>query len=273
MTVDQSRPLPGAPSEIKACCAAGYQSDVVALILGESFHPGGAALTRRLAGAVGVSAGREVLDVASGPGATAMLLARELGASVVGVDLAEGSVAQANRRAADAGMAGHGPGRVRFEVGDAERLPLPDASVDIVVSECALCTFPDKEAAAAEMARVVRPGGRIGITDVVVDPARLDPELADLAGWIACLADARPVEGYRAVFASAGLETVLVEHHDQALGDMIDMIDARITALAMARSEALADVDLPSVRRRIAAARRAVADGVAGYVLMVARRP
>jgi len=273
MTVDQTRPLPGEPGEIKACCAAGYQSDVVALILGESYHPGGAALTRRLAGAVGVSAGREVLDVASGPGATAMLLAREFGASVVGVDLAEGSVAQANRRAADAQMAGHGRGQVRFEVGDAERLPLPDASVDVVVSECALCTFPDKEAAAAEMARVVRPGGRIGITDVVVDPPRLDPELADLAGWIACLADARPVEGYRAVFASAGLETVLVEHHDQALGDMIDMIDARITALAMARSEALADVDLPSVRRRIAAARRAVADGVAGYVLMVARRP
>jgi SAM-dependent methyltransferase len=162
---------------------------------------------------------------------------------------------------------------VHFEVGDAERLPLADASVDVVVSECALCTFPDKLAAATEMARVVRRGGRIGITDVVLDPARLDPELADLAGWVACLADARPVEGYQAIFGSAGLETVSVERHDEALGDMIDMIDARITALAMARSAALADVDLASVRRRVAVARRAVADGVAGYALMVARRP
>ena len=273
MIAEANGSLPAEPAEIKACCAAGYQSDVVALILGESYHPGGAALSHRLAGAVGVTDGCEVLDVASGPGSTAMLLAREFRASVLGVDLGEGAVAQASRRAADAGMLGHGPGQVHFEVGDAERLPLADASVDVVVSECALCTFPDKLAAAAEMARVVRRGGRIGITDVVLDPARLDPELADLAGWVACLADARPVEGYQAIFGSAGLETVSVERHDEALGDMIDMIDARITALAMARSAALADVDLASVRRRVAVARRAVADGVAGYALMVARRP
>lgn len=259
--------------DLKVCCAAGYQSDVVALVLGESYHPGGAALTRRLAGALGVTEGSEVLDVASGPGATALLLAREFGAAVVGVDLGEAAVAAASLRAQEAGVAGRGKGKVHFEVGDAERLPIPEASVDFVVSECALCTFPDKEAAAQEMARVVRSGGRIGITDVVVDRERLDPELADLAGWIACLADARPVEGYRAVFASAGLETVLVEHHDQALADMIDMIDARIQALAMAGVPAMAGIDVVSVRRRVAAARRAVTDGIAGYVLMVAAKP
>jgi len=273
VTVEGGRTFSTAPSAIKACCAAGYQSDLVALILGESYHPGGTALTRRLAEAVDLAPGQDALDVASGPGSTAMLLAREYGVSAVGVDLGVTAVEAANARAGEAGVHGSGPGLVRFVVGDAERLPLPDASVDVVVSECALCTFPDKEAAAREMARVLRPGGRIGITDVVVDPERLDPELADLAGWIACLADARPVDGYRDILTSAGFDTRVVERHDQALLAMIDMIDARIRALAMAGAAALADVDLTGVRRRISAARRAVDDGSAGYALMVAVRP
>ncbi|MHB1535769.1 MAG: class I SAM-dependent methyltransferase [Acidimicrobiales bacterium] len=262
---------PADPAVIKACCAAGYQSDLVGLVLGDSYHPGGPALTRRLAEAAGIGAGDEVLDVASGPGTTALLLALEYCAAVVGVDLGSAAVDSANARAEKNGAAGVGPGRARFVVGDAERLPLPDASVDVVVSECALCTFPDKAAAAAEMARVLRPGGRVGITDVVIDAGRLDPELADLAGWVACLADARPVDGYRTILADAGLHTVVVERHDQALADMIDRIDARIAALAMTGAGVLAEVDLSAVRRRIGAARRAVEDGNAGYALIVAR--
>lgn len=272
MSTDRARTLPAEPSAIKTCCAAGYQSDLVALILGESYHPGGAALTRRLAEAVGLSAGDDVVDVASGPGTSALLLAREYSAAVTGVDLGALSVDAANARAVDAGVEGSGAGLVRFVVGDAERLPLPDASLDVVVSECALCTFPDKAAAAGEMARVLRVGGRVGITDVVIESESLDSELADLAGWIACLADARPVAGYRAILSSAGLDTVVVERHDKALMDMIDTIDARISALAMVGAEALSGVDLVGVRRRVAAARRAVSEGTAGYVLIVATR-
>jgi ubiquinone/menaquinone biosynthesis C-methylase UbiE len=70
-------------------------------------------------------------------------------------------VAKANATAASEDVAD----RVRFHVGDAERIPLPDASVDAVVCECAFCTFPDKKTA-AEMARVLKPGGRVGITEV-----------------------------------------------------------------------------------------------------------
>jgi hypothetical protein len=272
MTARGARVLPTEPAVIKACCAAGYQSDLVGLVLGESYHPGGTTLTRRLAEAVGLSPGQDVLDVASGPGSTAFLLAREYGVSAVGVDLGEASVDAANARARQSGVQGTGAGRVRFIAGDAERLPLPDASVDVVVSECALCTFPDKTAAAAEMARVLRPGGRVGITDVVVQPDRLDPELADLAGWVACLADAQPVEGYRNLLSAAGFDSLTSERHDEALMDMIDRIDARIRALAMAGAPALAEVDLAGVRRRINAARRAVGDGTAGYALLMATR-
>ncbi|MGI8752354.1 MAG: class I SAM-dependent methyltransferase [Acidimicrobiales bacterium] len=260
------------PAVIKACCAAGYQSDLVALILGDSYHPGGPALTRHLADALGVTAGQRVLDVASGPGSTALLLAEEYGATVEGVDLGTEAVEAANRLAREAGFGGEAGTRVTFRVGDAERLPVADGSVDVVISECALCTFPDKATAVGEMARVLRSGGQVGITDVTMDPDRLDPELADLAGWIACLADARPLDGYRELMTAAGLSVKVTEHHDAALERMIDMIDARITALAMIGTPALAGVDLEAVRRRVRAAKAAVVDGVAGYVLLVAVR-
>ncbi|MGH9266936.1 MAG: methyltransferase domain-containing protein, partial [Acidimicrobiales bacterium] len=91
--------------ELKACCAAAYQRDAVALILGDSYHPGGLDLTRRLGGALGLGRGQRVLDVASGPGTTAFLLAAEFGVEVDGVDLGADAVARASARAAERGLA------------------------------------------------------------------------------------------------------------------------------------------------------------------------
>lgn len=256
------------PEDVKLCCATAYQRDAVALILGESYHPGGLDLTRRLGRAIDLRAGQRVLDVASGPGATAFLLSAEFGVAVEGVDLGEQSVAAANAKAAANGLAD----RVRFTVGDAERLPLGDESVDAVVCECAFCTFPDKATAAAEMARVLKPGGRIGITDVALDPNRLHDELRTLAGWVACLADARPVDQYVDLLAGAGLKVTLRESHDDALARMIDQIDARLIAFRMAKVPALEGIDFDTARQRVALAARAVRDGIAGYTLLVAEK-
>jgi SAM-dependent methyltransferase len=255
--------------EIKACCASIYQRDAVALILGESYHPGGADLTRHLGRTLGLRPGQRVLDVASGPGTTAFLLAAEFGVTVDGVDLGEQSVAAANARAAEYGVAD----RVLFQIGDAERLPLTDASVDAVICECAFCTFPDKRTAASEMARVLKPGGLVGISDVTLDPARLDPELASLAGWVACIADARPLSDYEDLLSQSGLPVTLTEAHDHALTRMIETIDARLTALAMINAPALQGVDIDAVRHKVAIAATAVADGIAGYKLLLARKP
>jgi ubiquinone/menaquinone biosynthesis C-methylase UbiE len=263
------RTVAHSPDDLKSCCAAAYQHDAVSLILGDSYHPGGLALTRRLADSLGLKRGQRVADVASGPGTTALLLAAEYGVTVEGVDLGRAAVAAATARAAEAGV----EGRVAFSVGDAERLPLDDASVDAVVCECALCTFPNKAAAAAEMARVLKPGGRLGITDVTLDCDRLDPELASLAGWVACIADARPVADYCRYLERAGLEVTLVEAHDDALAHMIETIDGRLVAYGMTDVPALAGIDLEAVRHKVAVAAGAVADGVAGYSLLVARRP
>lgn len=254
--------------DVKLCCATAYQHDAVALILGESYHPGGLDLTRRLARAIDLRPGERVLDVASGPGATAFLLASEFGVEVDGVDLGDLTVAKANATSASEGLGD----RVRFHLGDAERIPLPDASVDAIVCECAFCTFPDKQTAAAEMARVLKPGGRAGITDVALDPARLDAELQTLAGWVACLADARPVSEYVELLAGAGLTVTHTEPHDDALARMIEQIDARLVAFRMAKVPALEDIDFDAARERTALAAKAVSDGITGYSLLVAQK-
>jgi arsenite methyltransferase len=262
---------PSLAAQAKACCAATYGSDVVALLLGDSYHPGGLALTRRLADRLDLRPGHRVLDVASGRGATALLLARDYGVEVSGIDLSDANVALASGAAQAAGLAG----QVRFEVGDAERLPVEAGAFDAVVCECAFCTFPDKPTAAAELARVLRPGGRLGITDVTVNPARLPAELSGLGAWIACVADARPLPEYADLLSDAGLRVTHTERHDGAIAAMIDQIEARLTLVRMTareRAEALG-LDFDRAPAVLAAARAAVGEGVLGYALLVADKP
>ncbi len=92
------------PADVKACCAAAYSSDLVALLLGDSYHPGGQALTRRLAAAMQLRTGQSVLDVAAGRGTSALTIAREYDTTVVGVDLSAPNVALANDAAEAAGL-------------------------------------------------------------------------------------------------------------------------------------------------------------------------
>lgn len=253
-------------AQVKACCADFYQHDLVTLLL-DDYHPGGRRLTRRLAQLLGLRAGQRILDLACGRGTTALLLAEEQGAEVVGVDIGVGNLALARTRGVERGL-GH---RIHLLAADSELLPLKEASVDAVICECALCTFPDKPAAAAEVARVLRPGGRLGLADVTVDHDRLDPRLRTLAARVACIADARPVEGYRQLLKDAGLQVEIVERHDAALSEMIEQIDLRLTVLNMlARSFG---IDFRSVHEAIRQAERAVREGHAGYVLIVATKP
>ncbi|GAA3788036.1 class I SAM-dependent methyltransferase [Streptomyces chiangmaiensis] len=268
---DRNALPPSAPGdELKACCAAAYSSDVVALLLGDSYHPGGTTLTRRLADGLDLAEDGHVLDVASGRGTTALLLADAYGARVDGVDYSRANTALAQGAAAAAGFAE----RVAFATGDAERLPYPDSLFDAVVCECALCTFPDKPRAAAEFARVLVPGGRVGITDVTAVPDRLPPELTTLAARIACVADARPLAEYTEILAAAGLRTVRTERHDHAMTRMIDQIEARLNLLRMTAAARFteAGIDLDTAPAVLAATRTAVADGALGYALLIAEK-
>jgi ubiquinone/menaquinone biosynthesis C-methylase UbiE len=257
--------------QIKACCAAAYSSDAVALLLGDSYHPGGAALTRRLATLLELAPGQRVADIASGPGATARLLANEYAVTVEGVDIADPVVQHAQEVAARMGLAS----AVRFHFSDAEELPFPDNTFDAVVTECAYCTFPDKSAAAAEFSRVLRPGGRLGLADVTIAATGLPDELTTVSAWVACIADARPLSRYTAILTEAGLRITDTERHDEALARMIDQIEARLHLARMTFPQALSDagVDSDAALGYIDVARRAVADDLVGYALIVTEKP
>ena len=253
------------PDDLKLCCARLYESDAVRWLLDDQLHPGGKRLTLRLAELAGVAPGQRVVDVACGHGGTALLLARELGCETVGVDLGARAIAQA-QHAARAGE------RASFLVGDAEALPLPDAGFDVALSECSLCTFPDKARAIAEMARVVRAGGMIAIADVTADLDALPAPLRTAAARIACVADARSADEYAALLRATGCEPLAVEPHDAELAAMADRVEARLrVARMLARPGQQRDraAEAATLARM---ALDAIARGSLGYALITARR-
>jgi len=262
---------PGDPDEIKQCCARLYESEIVSRLLGESFHPGGAPLTERLGQLLGLTSQSRVLDAASGRGASAVVLAQRFGCAVVGVDLSARNVAYAAAEAERLGLAN----RLRFQVGDAEQLPLDDASVDAVICECAFCTFPDKPRSAQEFARVLKPGGRVGLSDITRAPGP-PGELADLMAWIACLADARPAVSYAAWLTDAGLTNATVERHDHVLLEMIRSIGGRLFAtevLSGLNAIALRGMHLAELKRLTSQALTATNQSRLGYAIVCATKP
>lgn len=256
---------------VKACCAAAYQSDWARLLLGDSFHPGGLTLTRRIGEALGLGTGVRVLDVACGQGTSAIALARTFGCKVLGVDYGAENVRVATAAAEAAGVA-H---LARFAVGDAERLPVEDGSYDAVVCECAFCTFPDKATAAAEFARVLRPGGKAGLSDLTRQVDDIPEDLQGLLAWIACIADAQSVEAYVRSLTAAGLCVTLVEPHDEALADMVHAIRTKLLGaelLVKLKRVELPGADFEQARTLARAASEAVRAHQFGYAVIIAAK-
>ena len=256
--------------EAKRCCAAGYGSYVARLLLGGSYHPGGLALTAHLGTLLDLRPGMRVLDVAAGIGASAIHLAQHTGCHVTGVDLSEANVATAQEAAARAGAAT----LTRFVVGDAEGLSFPDASFDAVICECAFCTFADKTAAAAEFARVLRTGGRVGLSDLTRQ-GTLPAELDGLLAWIACIADARPLAEYDAYLRHAGFRVDHAEPHPEALQAMVRQVRARllgVEVLVELKKLDLPGLDLDKARTMARSASAAAQSGTLGYALLVGTR-
>jgi len=258
------------PPEVKQCCAKLYDSDFAKLLLGDSFHPGGLKLSERLGYLLQLGPHSRLLDVASGRGASAMFLAERFGCEVVGLDYGRQNVVRANAEAAQRGLSA----RVRFDQGDAESIPFPDASFDAVICECAFCTFPNKQRAAGEFARVLKPGGRVGISDLT-RTVKLPKELDGLFAWISCIADAQPIESYVEWLRCGGLLSQLTESHDDALLAMMRQVQAKLLGAEIMRG--LKKIDLPGIdfttaRQMAKAALIAVQQGQLGYAIVTGEK-
>ena len=254
-----------APDELKTCCADAYGSPLARLLLGDSFHPGGRELTEKLIGSLRVGRDDLVVDVACGIGTSALQLALQTGCRVVGVDLSPANVREASDAADSSGI----QDRVRFLVGDAEALPLDSSSADGALCECALCTFPDPRGTVRELARVLKPGTRLALSDVTADESLLPDELRTLQAWVACIAAARPADQIAALLESEAFSVESIENHDEALLALLGRIESRLRVVAMSGAAAGALDGAPAL---VELAREAVTSGTLGYASLVARR-
>ena len=152
--------------------------------------------------------GETVLDLGSGGGIDVILSARRVGpaGTAYGLDMTDEMLALARRNARDAGVA-----NVHFLKGLIEQIPLPADSVDVVVSNCVINLSTDKSAVLAEISRVLRPGGRLGISDIVAEDELTAEQRAERGTYLGCIAGALSRAEYEAGLEAAGFEDISVE--------------------------------------------------------------
>jgi SAM-dependent methyltransferase len=149
--------------------------------------------------------GETILDLGSGAGADVLISAKRVGPTgkAIGLDMTEEMLDRARINAAEAGVA-----NVEFVKGYLEQIPLPDESVDVVISNCVINLAADKPTVIGEAARVLRPGGRFAVSDVIADPALSDTARAEIAAWTGCIAGALTEIEFRSALTDAGFEDI-----------------------------------------------------------------
>ena len=213
-------------AQAKACCADLYQSDLARLILGETLHPGGLGLTNRLGRLMGIQRDDWVVDLASGRGVSAMAVSRAFHCRVAGVEFSRAATAGA----AAASRAAPVASQACFLQGDAENPPLASSRFDAVLCECSMSIFPDKSRAVQEMRRLLRPGGRLGLSDVTVEPGCLPEALTGTLGQMLCVADAPSAEGYRELLDEGGLKLVQEQDASDSVQKLLRDLDGKLAA-------------------------------------------
>jgi arsenite methyltransferase len=149
--------------------------------------------------------GETVLDLGSGAGADVLISARRVGPTgkAIGLDMTDEMLELARANATEAGVT-----NVEFIKGYLEELPLADESIDVVISNCVINLSADKPRVLRETTRVLRPGGRIAVSDVIADPGLDEATRADVAAWTGCIAGALTRNEYEAALTGAGLTDI-----------------------------------------------------------------
>lgn len=224
-------PGPGADAGA-ACCAPGGGGGGKSY--GEKLGYGAAELAAVPAGAdlglgcgnplaiAGIRPGETVLDLGSGAGFDCFLAARQLAGTgrVIGVDLTAAMVGRARANAAKGGYR-----NVEFRLGEIEALPVADASVDLILSNCVINLSPEKSRVFREAFRVLKPGGRLAIADVVATKALPAALRAKLSAIGACVGGATPVAELRAMLVDAGFGRVEIALREESRGFIREWTD------------------------------------------------
>ena len=202
--IDSARPV--------SCCSAFYEQDWVRQLAGDIFHPGGPDLTKKTITAMNLRPGASIADLGCGTGTSALMLAGDPGLNVSAIDLSADNI----KRAQDRLLTETRPsGSVQFQQADAHELPFEDGQFDGVLAECTFSLFAHPEAVLAEVRRVLKPSGRLGITDMAVGGPLPDDIASIVAPWT-CLVDAVDQQAYADKFTAAGFE--LKEFSDESTG-------------------------------------------------------
>ena len=177
--------------------------------------------------------GETVLDLGSGAGADVLISARRVGQTgrAIGLDMTDEMLELARANAVEAGVE-----NVEFVKGYIEEIPLADATVDVIVSNCVLNLSGDKPKVLAEAARVLRPGGRFAVSDVIAGPDMDDATRADVAAYTGCIAGALTEDEFRAGLAAAGFTEIEIREthrvHEHAISAIIRARKPEIPAIA-----------------------------------------
>ena len=253
-----------------ACCALLYELPLTTLLLGESFHPGGNRLTRQLAEQALVGPGKQVLDIACGPGNSARLLADEFGAMVTGVDYSAKLLEQARLITKAAGLSQ----RVSFQQAEAQQLPFANQTFDVIFCECALCTFADAPRVISEMVRVLKPGGRLALSDIIIN-APVPEQLQSALGQALCIAGARSASDYQLLIKAAGFNPPRCHDVSRVLLDTVQQIEQRLQLADVITTLQQSSIpqEFNNVDEALNIARRFIQSGGLGYSLFIARTP
>lgn len=207
-----------------------------------------------------------LLDIACGDGKTAAFLAKTLGIHVSGIDVGQEMIDAATKRAENMRV----EERADFKVAFASRIPYDENSFDAIISECALCTFYDKESALSEITRVLKPTGIVGLNDITVQShANLDEELRGLLGRVACVADALSSEEYINLFTRRGFTLLTSTVHSDLLDDMARKAKIRARFFRDVGEDKETNSKMDDAIRLIDQIEKQIASGNIGYEMFI----
>jgi len=204
-------------------------------------------------------AGMKVLDVGSGTGETVLEIARKVGpkGKAVGIDFTEEGIAKAQKKAHSSGL----DRTAEFRLADAEKLPFEDETFDTVISECVVCLTADKQRVLTEKVRVLKPGGRVIMHDVInwapmPEAVRKDPRL-----YCGCIGGAVGMKDYKHMMEKAGLVDIKVVDHSNQIRKRLSA-GILSAALELPKNDKALDEIVDFLRR----------DGI-GYALFIGTKP